>query len=358
MKIVVVKIGSSVIAPKGKLDSKLVSDIVKDILKAEELGYKIVLVSSGAIACGLDKLGLKKKPQDTYALMAISSLGQIILMDIFNAQFNVHKRTCAQILLTWDDFDTRQRFINIRKTIEKLLAMNVVPIINENDAVSFQEIKLGDNDCISARVADLLGAQRLIMLSDIQGLLDKERLVEEVKDIDSKIISLAKREDKTHTTGGMETKLSAAAIATASGIETNIAYGREKKVICRILKGEKLGTVFLAKDKIEKARKRWIIFSKKIKGKVFIDSGAEEAIISKGKSLLGVGIARVEGSFKGKDAVEVRDEKGNLLGYGVIEYDSDSINRNRKFEKAVIHRDNFVRVNSNECGCVGKEGSL
>ncbi len=343
---IVVKIGSSVIAPKGKLDSQLISRLVKDILSVEKKGYKVVLVSSGAIACGLNKLSLVRKPQDTYSLMAISSLGQIILMDVFNEKFKKYKRMCAQILLTCDDFDERKRFINIKKTIDKLLSINIIPIINENDAVSFEEIRLGDNDCISARVADLVSAEHLIMLSDVEGLLKGRELIAEVNKIDSKVASLARTEDKTHTSGGMQTKLEAARIATSSGIKTTIAYGRKEKVISRIVNNEAIGTVFIPSAKIEKARKRWIIYSKKSKGKIFIDQGAQQAVMYRGKSLLGVGIRKIEGQFKSGDAVKVVDIEANLIGYGIVNYDSQSLNQEKTFKKPVIHRDNFVKKDS------------
>jgi len=344
MKKIVVKIGSSVIAPQGKLDSGLVSQLVQDVLWAEEQGYKAIIVSSGAIACGMDALGLRRRPQDTYALMAISSLGQILLMDVFNAKFKRHNRRCAQILLTWDDFDNRKRFMNVRKTIDKLLGMNAVPIVNENDAVSYEEIRLGDNDCISARLADLSGAERLIILSDVVGLLDGTALIKEVTVIDENILALARQEDKTHTSGGMQTKLVAARIASASGIQTTIAYGREKNIIQRILQGENVGTSFIASKKISKARKRWIIFSKKVKGRVFIDDGAKAAIVERGKSLLGVGIIKASGTFSAGDCVEVVNAEGVLVGYGIVNYDSASIAQQKKFAKEVVHRDNFVRV--------------
>lgn len=350
MKKVVVKIGSSFIAPKGKLDDRLISSLVKDILSIEKKGYKVVLVSSGAIACGLDKLGYKRKPQDIVSLMAISSLGQIVLMDVFNDRFKKYRRMCAQILLTWDDFDNRKRFMNVRKTLEKILAMNIIPIINENDAVSYEEIRLGDNDCISARVADLIGAQMLIILSDVEGLLDGESLVKEVSRIDSHILSLAKQEEKTHTAGGIITKLKAAGIAMSAGIKTVIANGRQKEVISRVVSGQAIGTTFLPYERTGKARKRWIIFSKKPKGTIFIDSGAQDAILHKGKSLLGVGILNCEGDFRCGDAVGVTDSQGSLLGYGIINYDSENIKqaKGKKLEREVIHRDNFVKFTGEE----------
>lgn len=346
MKKIVVKIGSSVIAPKGKLDSKLVSMLVKDIVSVEKKGYKVILVSSGAIACGLNKLGYKRKPNDTHSLMAISSVGQIILMDVFNDKFKKYKKTCAQILITWDDFDDRRRFINVRKTIDKLLSMGIIPIINENDAVSFEEIKLGDNDCISARVADLVEAQRLIILSDVDGLFDGDRLVEEVSVIDEKVRRLIKKKDTTHTAGGMQTKLQAAAIAMNSGIKTHIASGRKKNIICSTANDQSFCTVFLPSQKAHNARKRWIAFSKKPKGKIFIDKGAQEALLLKGKSLLAVGIIKCEGNFNADDAVHIVDEKGALLGYALANYDKKSLQdtKNKRYEKEVVHRNNFVKA--------------
>ncbi len=344
-KKIVVKIGSSVIAPKGKLNSKLVSRLVGDILSVEREGYKVILVSSGAIACGLNQLKLKRKPKDVHALMAISSLGQITLMDMFNAEFKKHRRICAQVLLTWDDFDNRRRFVNIRKTIEKLLAIGAMPIINENDVVSHEEIGIGDNDRLSAFVADLIGAGQLIILSDIEGLLDGERLVKEVTQIDDRIKALVKKQDKTHTKGGMDTKLMAATKANLSGIRTIIANGMKKDVISRIVKGDGIGTLFLPSQKIERSRKRWID-SKQIKGVITIDDGAKDALLNKGKSLLGVGITKVTPGFNKGDAVVIVGSQGEAVGCGLVNYSSDDFknNKTKRFSKEVIHRDDFVKV--------------
>lgn len=345
MKRIVVKIGSSVIAPKGRLDLKVVSCLVKDIFLAEKEGYKIILVSSGAIACGLNQLKLKKRPKDVHTLMSISSLGQIMLMDAFNAKFKKHKLMCAQILLTWDDFDIRERFMNIRKTIEKLLMIGAIPIINENDAVSHEEISIGDNDCLSAFVADLIRAEKLIILSDVEGLYDGSKLVREVAQINHKIKALVKKQDKTYTKGGMDTKLEAATKANLSGIKTIIADGREKNVILRIIKGENIGTLFFPCKEIEKSRKRWID-NKQVKGSITIDQGAKKALLEKGKSLLAVGITKVTSGFNKGDAVMVVDEEGVTLGCGLINYSSDVFKKvqGKHFEKEAIHRDNFVKV--------------
>lgn len=345
-KIIVVKIGSSVIAPKGELDSKVVSRIVKDICIAEEeLGCKFIVVSSGAIACGLTKTGYKRKPNDNHSLMAISSLGQIVLMDVFNSKLKRYGKKCAQLLLTWDDFNSRRRFINIQKTIAKLLKMNVIPIINENDAVSHQEIKCGDNDYLSALLADLIGADQLIMLSDVEGLFRKKELVKRVEKIDEKIESLVYKQNKIHTSGGMETKLEAATKANLAGISTRIVSGSKKNVISRVLKGEDIGTLFVSKEKIKKSRKRWI-HSKQIKGYIKVDNGAKDALLDGGKSLLRVGVTEVSPGFIKGDAVAVIDEKGSVLGCGISNYDAESFSceSKKKFGKEVIHRDNFVKT--------------
>jgi glutamate 5-kinase len=345
MKKIVVKIGSSVIAPKGKLDSKLISALIKDIFAAQKKGYKIVLVSSGAIACGLNELGYKRKPQDTHSLMAISSFGQIFLMDAFNSKVKKHKKRCAQVLLTWDDFADRKRSMNMKKTIDRLLDMDILPIVNENDAVSSEEIGLGDNDRLSAGLADFIGAEQLIMLSDVEGLLDGDKLINEVACINSDITALAKKEDRTHTSGGMIIKLKAANIASLCGIKTVIAYGRKANVVSRIIMGERIGTLFLSAKKVDKARKRWIAFMEnKIKGAVVIDDGAKEALLNRGKSLLAVGIVKVEGDFRRDDAVSVVDSKGVTLGWGLTNYNSEELKevKQKKFTKEVIHRDNLA----------------
>jgi len=350
MKKVVVKIGSSILAPQGKIDTKFVRDFIKDVIAVEKDGRKVIIVSSGAIACGLSKLHYKKKPQDLNSLMALASLGQIVLMEIYTEHFKHYRKMCAQVLLTWDDFNNRIRYLNAKGTINKLLELNITPIINENDTVASDEIKFGDNDRLSALVSDLVGAEMLIILSDIEGLLAPSGLIKEVENIDRRIIRLAKREDKVFTSGGMVTKLEAAKIATLSGIKTVIANGKVDSVVSRIIKGEHLGTVFIPKKDIEKARKRWIAFGRKKKGKIFIDEGAKDALISHKKSLLAVGITEVEGSFLKGDTVEVVDREGNIVGCGIVSYPSEELKKlkGKKLLREVIHRDNFVKEEDND----------
>jgi len=344
MKKVVIKIGSSIVAPRGKIDEGFVSSFIKDIVSLEKQGRKIVIVSSGAIACGIDKLGFKRKPQNIAILMALASIGQIALMDIYAKYLKKHKKKCAQVLLTWDDFNDRRRYLNARNTIEKLLEFKILPIINENDTISSEEIRFGDNDRLSALLSDLIGAKTLIILSDVDGLYSEEGLIKRVDKIDKRIMGMAGRVDEAYTSGGMVTKLEAAKIATSSGIRTIIANGRIKSIVPRLVKGESIGTVFMPCSPIARARKRWIAFSRKKRGKIFVDKGAKSALLSHNKSLLAVGITGVEGSFTKGDAVDVLDDEGKVIGCGIIDYSSDEIKetKGKKLVREAIHRDNFV----------------
>lgn len=347
MKKIVVKVGSSIIAPGGKINPVLISALAGDILDAQKQGCRIILVTSGAIACGANKLGLTKKPSDIHILMALASLGQIILMDAYSEAFAKYDKSCAQILLSWDDFDSRKRFLNARKTIDKLLEMGVIPVINENDAVSDDEIKFGDNDRLSALVGDLAGAEIVVILSDVEGLLDRDgKVIPVVDKIDKSIYDLVRSEDKKFTSGGMRTKLEAAEVATAAGTTLSIVSGQLDNVVSRFAAGGAAGTSFLPAGKINNARKRWIAFSKKAKGKIHIDDGAKDAIINRGKSLLCVGVTKVEGDFKKKDSVKIVDGAGNVLGCGIVNYSCEELGgcSLKKLDKEVIHRDNFVKT--------------
>ena len=344
-KKIVVKLGSSIIAPQGKLNEAMVKNIARDIVALEKKGIRTILVSSGAIACGLNTLKYKTRPQDIATLMALASLGQVMLMNVYSRQFAAYRKTCGQVLLTWDDFSERKRYLNARHTIERLLKLGVIPIINENDAVASEEIKFGDNDMLSALVSDLIGAQCLIILSNVEGLLRQNTLIPVVEKIDTGVMSLARKEDSIFTAGGMVTKLEAAKVSTSAGIKTVIAHGNTKGVISKIMSGEDVGTMFLPQKTITKAKKRWIAFSKRVKGKVYIDEGAKQAILERGKSLLACGIIKVEGKFQKHDAVEILDQRGTSVGCGLIEYTSHELEnvKVRRFEREIIHRDNFVK---------------
>lgn len=346
MKKVVVKIGSSVFAPRGEIDKSFMRTLVRNVIELEDRGFRVILVSSGAIACGLSKLGCRRRPSDLSSLMAIAATGQIVLMDMYAKVFSRYGRRCAQILLTWDDFNDRIRYLNARNTINRLLSFKVMPIINENDTVSTEEIRFGDNDRLSALVSDLVGAKKLVILSDVDGLFGEDGVIPVVKTIDNAIMRLARKEDDSFTTGGMVTKLEAARIAALSGVETVVANGRKRNILKKLLiDKEKVGTTFLPSNNIERARKRWIAFSKKIKGKIYVDKGAAEAISLKGKSLLPVGITGFEGNFHKGDCVDIFDINGNPVGRGLVNYSAHELEdfKGKQFMHEVIHQDNFVK---------------
>ena len=344
-KRVVVKIGSSIIAPFGKIDIKIITQLAKDISYLKSKGVNLALVSSGAVACGLGSLGFRRRMKDLNTLMAAASLGQVMLMDIYAGIFKKYKISCGQILLTWDDFDNRRRYLNARATINKLFSLGVIPIINENDAISTEEIKFGDNDHLSALVADLIGADTLIILSDVEGLSHNGKIIRVVDDINENILKMAKKENKEYTCGGMFTKIQSAKIAVSAGIRTVIALGKKKGVIRDIANGYNVGTEFVPTKVISRSRKRWIAFGKLVKGKLYIDKGAQEAIINQGKSLLFVGVKKVEGKFVKADAVDVLNEEGVVLGRGLVNYSSQELKtKNRhQLKEEVIHRDNFAK---------------
>jgi len=348
-KRIVVKVGSSFIAPQGQIDRCRVRNLIDDIVALTEKGKKVVLVSSGAIACGLAFSGYKRRPQNLTSLMALASLGQVALMDVYNRKLKKYGKVCGQVLLTWDDFNQRSRYVNGRETIEKLFQLKAVPIINENDAISSEEIKFGDNDKLGALVSDMIGADLLLILTNVKGLMDMESktLIETVDNIDE-AAGHVRANNGEFTVGGMSTKLEAARIAVSAGITTVIADGREKNILTRIVSGEKTGTRFNPGKKKSPARKRWIAFGKKSRGSIIVDEGAGQALLNRGKSLLACGIVRTEGEFLSHDSVEVRDQSGNLIGRGLVEYPSAALQdtKIKCFEKEVIHRNNFVKADT------------
>jgi glutamate 5-kinase len=303
-----------------------------------------VVVSSGAIALGMHKLKVKERPRELSDLAACASVGQNELMNAYS-RFLGNKVIAAQILLTWEDFNDRKRYLNAKNTIESLLRMrNVVPIINENDSISTEEIKFGDNDSLSARVATLIGADLLIILSDVDGLLDKDKktVIRVVTEINSQIKALASPSAKKTCVGGMITKLEAARISTDSGIPCVIANGHKMGIISSVIKEpESSGTLFVSSKGLT-ARHRWIAFGTKAKGRIHVDEGAKRALLNK-KSLLSVGVTCVEGSFESKEIVSVISN--NLeIARGKVGISSKELNKVKglRCEKEIIHRDDMV----------------
>lgn len=347
-KRIVIKIGSSILTDnQNHLDSGLINNVVAQISSLIDAGKEIILVSSGAIACGLDILGLKRRPTQLHDLSAMASLGQIALMDAYQRAFKSINKNCAQVLLTWDDFDNRARFLNAKKTLVKLIDYKAVAIINENDSVSTQEIKFGDNDKLSALVANLVSAQILIILSDVDGLYDRKqkKLIRLIDKVDTSIMRLACGSDKFTCVGGMYTKLEAMKIANDAGIPAILANGKRENILIDIIEGKEAGTYFCAGSRREH-KKIWIASGTKPKGVISVDEGARQAIISNNKSLLAVGIVEVQGEFKANSIVFISDKEGNNFAKGIARFSSGHISsiKGKKGQPEVVHRNDLVII--------------
>jgi len=358
-KRIVVKVGTSILASKDfVLDKVWIGDFTRQVSALLKEGREVVVVSSGAIAAGMHLLGLKKRPHSLPELQASAALGQGNLMKLYEDFFKKRGFHAAQILLTWEDIRERRRYLNAENTIYTLLNnKKVVPIINENDTVSVDEIKFGDNDKLSALVANLVGADLLIMLTDVEGLCVAGRggCIDTITKIDAGVEKAAGGTDKESSLGGMKTKLEAARISMASGIYCVVANGRKKDVLLKILKGEGVGTVFVPKSNKMQARKRWIAYNAKVEGKIVVDSGAKEALVKKNKSLLACGIKEVVGEFLYGDVIALCGSDGVEFARGVSNYSAEDMEKIKgmstkeverivkaNFYQEVVHRDNLV----------------
>jgi glutamate 5-kinase len=350
IKRIVIKVGSSQIADGSlKVRSSHLNSLAAQIAALHKKGIEVILVSSGAIVLGMGKLGETVRPKDLASLQARAAIGQNILMRIYSDLFKKSKKNCAQLLLTWDDFDDRTRYVNARNTLDAILAKDVVPVINENDTISTEEIKFGDNDKLSALVAGLVHADLLIILSDVDGFYQVEdgqkKFFEEIKEITKEIESHAGGAKNANVSrGGMAAKLQAIKIATHANIPCVIAHGESDNVLLRIVDQEKVGTLFVEKEDKLLARQHWIAFSAKPKGKLVVDDGAKEALLKGGKSLLLPGIVRFDGHFKVDDVISICDQKNHEFARGVINYSVSDLHKieDKKGRQEVVHRDNLV----------------
>ena len=326
-KKIVVKVGTKVIASRDKgLDRERIKDIAWQISDIQARGVRVLLVTSGAIGAGIWLLGLKTRPSQLAELQATAAIGQNYLMQLYSEYFKDRKYTVGQILLTQEDFNDRKRYLNIKHTIDALLKHNAIPVINENDTVATDEIKCGDNDRLSCLVADLCKADKLIILTDVDGLLDEDgKVISVVTRITPKILALAGKSNCDLGTGGMATKIESARNVTHAGIECIIANGKGKNALLKILEGEPIGTTFKSQEIKYIAKKRWIAFSSQPKGTLCIDDGAVKAIIDKNKSLLSSGIVSVEGTFSRGDVVRITDKAGKEMARGVSNYSSGDL---------------------------------
>jgi glutamate 5-kinase len=330
VKRIVVKIGTSNITEDGAISPRRIAELSADIISLIRSGYQAVVVTSGAISAGADAMKRNRENLTIPEKQALASIGQTILMNEYGSCFSGAGIPVGQILLTEDDVKNRLRFINARHTFNSLMDMGVVPIVNENDSVATGEIRIGDNDTLSAHVANIVEADLLILLSDVDGFyrdLSDPEPVEEITEIDGRIRKMAGGAGSIHGTGGMMTKINAAEIVIKSGEMMVIANGRNKNVLSRIMKGEVLGTLFIGSAESMPSRKRWIAFNEKVKGAIFIDNGAVSAIRDRKKSLLATGITGVEGKFSQGDAVEITDGSGAAIGKGIVNYSAGELKK-------------------------------
>jgi glutamate 5-kinase len=361
---VVIKIGSAVLtnADQG-IDEQRIGRLVSDIAAIMQPGRDVVLVSSGAIAAGLAKLGLKKKKGMPLSLkQAAAAVGQSGLIRVYEKHFATHDRKVAQILLTREDLSNRTRFLNARNTMQTLLEHGVVPIINENDTVSVDEIKFGDNDNLSGMVVHLCDADLLVILSDIDGLYTADprvnssaQLIPLVEKITAEIERGAGDAFTAVGTGGMRSKLMAARKVGQLGVPTVIVNGKANGMLPALFEGREVGTLFFARDEKRDSRKQWIAYAPAPAGRILVDDGARDALLNKGRSLLPGGIVAIEGEFKAGECVTCADRSGNPFARGLVKYSAEDLDRikglktsqiagvlGRKDYDEVIHRDDFV----------------
>lgn len=362
VKRIVIKIGSGVITDNDGLNAEQIEALCADVIRLYEKGYEVVIVSSGAIAAGKGDLGISGRPETIPLQQAAAAIGQSRLMRTYKDVFRQHGKKVAQILLTRDDLANRRRFLNARNTLMTLLEHGIIAVVNENDSVVVDEIRFGDNDNLSAMTTNLVEASLLVIMSDVDGLFDsnphtdkKAKLIPLVERVDENIENMAGEAVTTIGTGGMASKIKAAKRATLYGVGVAIINGRTEQALSRLLAGEEIGTYFLpAKNRLT-ARKHWIAFTKKPRGKVFLDEGACRALIERGKSLLPSGISGIEGSFDRGDTIRLCDLKGNELAKGITNYSQTELERIKgkrtteiekilgyKYSDEIVHRDNLV----------------
>ena len=345
---IVVKLGTGVLTDSRKQpDPVQLEQLVAQVAALRKAGREIVLVTSGAVGAGMGALGYEKRPTDLAELQACAAVGQPRLIGVYEKLFAAHDLRVAQVLLTHDDLEHHERHLNARNTLVTLLDRGVTPIINENDAVSFTEIKFGDNDKLSALVASLLPADLLVILTTVDGVIENfgkanPKTISVIEQIDSTIEKLAHGTDSETAVGGMKSKIEAAKIVVRSGIPLVIASGKKKNVLARVLAGEDEGTLFVAHPAKLQGRKRWIAFFHHPKGALFVDDGAKKALRESGKSLLPPGVARCEGEFDAGDVVRICDLDGTEFARGIAKFNAAEV-RGRKLARVeVVHRDDLV----------------
>jgi len=359
---IVVKVGSSVLTDRGALRPRVFSEIARQVSALRDQGRDVVVVSSGAIAIGSRDLGWDGPGRSIPEKQAAAAVGQIGLLEIYRKRFATRGYKVAQVLVTRAGLEDRERYLNARHTLMKLFELGVVPIVNENDTVATEEIRFGDNDNLSATVVDLVGADLLVLLTDVDGLFaeppvagrPKPPLIDVVEKVDASVRAAAQGSSHAFGRGGMTTKLEAAQVAARGGAATVVCNGRTKDVLTRVAAGESLGTLFRAGNRLA-SRKHWLAFTTRTRGELVVDEGAARALLERGRSLLPAGVTEVKGRFGIGDPVACVDAGGRELARGLAAYGSEEIRRiagqsARKIPQVlgysngdeVIHRDDLV----------------
>jgi glutamate 5-kinase len=359
---ILVKIGSNVLtSPRGGLDRRRVFHLADQVCTLCDQGREVIMVSSGAIAAGVAELGLPGRPTTMPELQAAAAVGQSRLIQTYHQAFRRHGRSVGQVLLSREDMEDRGRFLNTRNTLRALVALRCVPIINENDSVSVEEIRYGDNDFLAAHLATLMLADLLVILSTVDGLYEADergghRVVRVVERVSEEVLRLDDGGKSARGTGGMGSKLKAAAMLTKAGVPVVVANGRHRDVLPQVVAGEEVGTLFMPAPRRMASRKRWIAFTARPKGRLVVDDGARRALVERGKSLLASGIRAVHGTFEQGDVVAlVVGHSGAPFARGLTNYSSAELTLiqgyhtrdiqarlGHKEYDEVVHRDTLV----------------
>ncbi len=355
VKRVVVKVGtSSINHPNGRIHLLKIEKLVRQLADLSNRGYEPVLVTSGAIAAGMGKLGLAQRPRTIPEKQAAAAVGQLVLTHLYSKLFSEYGVVIGQILLTGEDLQDRQRFLYARDAMMSLIKSGVIPVVNENDAVNVDEIKVGDNDTLSALVASLVDADLLIILSDVDALYTANpstdptaRPLHTVEAITDEVIGMAAGAGSALGTGGMATKLSAAEIATRQGIDMLLTSSDQADVLSRLLDGEEIGTLFVADEESLSAKKHWLAFGSRPSGHVVVDAGAEHALAAH-KSLLPVGITEVIGDFGRGDIIAITNASGEMIGRGITNYSAGELQtikgRDSKTSESLLEHCDYVEA--------------
>jgi glutamate 5-kinase len=344
----VVKLGTGVLTDSRKLiDPAQLEQLVAQVAALRQAGKEVVLVTSGAVGAGMGVLGYENRPANLAEKQACAAVGQSRLMAVYEKLFAAHNLHVAQVLLTHEDLEHHERHLNARNTLVTLLNRGVVPIINENDAVSFTEIKFGDNDKLSALVASLLPADLLVILTTVDGVIENfgqadAKVISVIEQIDAAIEGMAGGTTSATAVGGMKSKIDAAKIVVRSGIPLVIASGQKKNALADILDAKDEGTLFVAQTTRLQGRKRWIAFFHHPKGTLFVDDGAKKALREAGKSLLPPGVTRCEGEFAAADVVRICDLDGTEFARGIARFGSVAVNERKLPKEELVHRDDLV----------------